>query len=289
MRTIIPYANLEKDSWAEDFTPPAEIRQNYMYVQCVGHYRALPGYGVYDRSDLQSYLLLYTSHGCGRVRFRGKELALPPGYATLIDCREPHSYYCEKEEAWDFRWIHFAGDPLLGYLTDFFQHWGIAPNPLGTAFFQELYGTLKKGDPASYITCSSDLMKLCSDLLLFTLQSNTSPGSRISPVVSSAIKLLEAEFREDIDLTYVCQKLSVSKFYFLRTFKEQTGFTPNEYLITLRLNHAKSLLRSTLLTIEEIALECGFTTSTYFIQVFKKKENVTPLHYRKYFSQNVPD
>ncbi len=285
MRTTIPYTYLHTDSWAEDFTPSQEQRQKHMFIQCMGHYRSLPGYGVYDRSKLKSFLLLYTSHGTGIVKYMGREVALPPGYATLIDCSLPHSYYCAPDEKWDFRWIHFSGSCIDGYLSDYMAHWGIAPNPEGTAFFQSIYELVKSGRQTSYITSSTKLITLCSDMLVNVLENSEIGQKGLSPIIVNAIQIFEEEFPSDLNLTSVCEKLSVSKFYFLRTFKEQTGFTPNDYLITVRLNHAKSLLRSTTLSIEDIALDCGFSTSTYFIQVFKKREAVTPLHYRRFFLQ----
>ncbi|MCR5583989.1 MAG: AraC family transcriptional regulator [Lachnospiraceae bacterium] len=289
MRTIIPYSNLKKGSWAEDFTPSKEVRQKNMFVQCMGHYKALPGYGVFDRSHLNSFLLLYTISGTGCVSYMGKEIILHPGCATLIDCTLPHSYYCSPDDIWEFRWIHFSGACIDGYVSDFLANWGEAPLTTGTRFFKEVYDLAACNDPISFIECSTMLMDLCSKMLIHVIRNNEASSKPISPVVSSAIEIFEEEFQSDLDLSVICARLSVSKFYFLRTFKQQTGFTPNDYLITVRLNHAKSLLRSTSMTIEDIALECGFSTASYFIRVFKKHEAVTPLHYRKYFLQSLAE
>ncbi len=289
MRTIIPYSNLKKDSWAEDFTPSKEVRQKNMFVQCMGHYRALPGYGVFDRSRLKSFLLLYTTHGEGCIRYLDKEIVLKPGSATLIDCMLPHSYFCSPDCIWEFRWIHFSGACIDGYISDFLNNWGEAPLTAGTRFFKEVYDLAARNDPISFIECSTMLMDLCSKMLIHVIGNNEASSKPLSPVVSSAIQIIEEEFKSDLDLSGVCERLSVSKFYFLRTFRQQTGFTPNDYLITVRLNHAKSLLRSTSMTIEDIALECGFSTASYFIRVFKKHEAVTPLHYRKYFLQSLAE
>lgn len=287
MRTTIPYTYLQKDSWAEDFTPSGDLRQKNMFIQCMGHYKSMPGYGVFDRSRLKSYLLLYTSHGTGIVKYLGRETVLSPGNATVIDCTLPHSYYCSADDIWEFRWIHFSGACIDGYLADFMDNWGTAPLSEGTAFFMKMYDLMHSNRQTAFISCSTGLISVCSEMLIHLIQNNETASNRTSPVVVSAIELFEEEFQSDLDLSYICDRLSVSKFYFLRIFKQQTGFTPNDYLITVRLNHAKSLLRSTSLTIEDIALECGFSTSTYFIQVFKKRETMTPLHYRKYFLQTT--
>ncbi len=286
MRTIIPYSNLKKDSWAEDFTPSRELKQNYMFIQCMGHYKAVPGYGVFDRSRLKSCLLLYTSHGTGIVKYLGKEIVLSPNMATLIDCTLPHSYYCSPDDNWEFRWIHFSGACIDGYLADYMANWGAVPLEGGSELVREIYARMHENRQTSFIACSTKLISLCSDMLIRIIRTNDAAAKPVSPMVVSAMDIFEEEFQSDIDLASVCRRLSVSKFYFLRTFKQQTGFTPNDYLITVRLNHAKSLLRSTSLTIEAVALESGFSTGTYFIRVFKKHEAMTPLHYRKYFLQS---
>ncbi len=289
MKTIIPYSTLEKGSWAEDFTPSKEVRQKNMFVQCLGHYKALPGYGVFDRSRLKSFLLLYTINGEGCVNYMGKEITLLPGFATLLDCTLPHSYYCPPDKIWEFKWIHFSGACVDGYLSDFSESWGEVPFTSGEQFFTDIYDLASGNDPISFIECSTKLITLCSKMLVHVIKNNDASSKPVSPMVSNAIEIFEEEFQSDLDLTAICNRLSVSKFYFLRTFKQQTGFTPNDYLITVRLNHAKSLLRSTSMSIEDVAFECGFSTGAYFIQVFKKHESVTPLHYRKYFLQSLSE
>ena len=49
----------------------------------------------------------------------------------------------------------------------------------------------------------------------------------------------------------------------------------------MRLSRAKSLLRFSDSSVEEIAADCGFADAGYFIKVFKKAENMTPLEYRR--------
>ena len=282
MRTIIPYLNLSENSWAEDFTTAPDIRRKYAHIQCIGHYVAKPGYGVYDRSDLNSILLLYTVEGCGIIRYLRREVRLPKGYATLIDCRSLHSYYCTCEDIWDFRWLHFDGSPIIGYVEDHMENWGISPLPEGEELFKDIYRDAKRNDRIGYVNCSTGIITACSKLLTGVISEDNDSFRSTLPVIGHAIEYYEEHYAENISLDSLCKRLNISKFYFSRKFKEQTGYSPCDYLTAVRINNAKSLLRSTNLSVEDIALRCGFSSATYFIRSFRKKENITPLGYRKY-------
>ncbi|MEA5010461.1 MAG: helix-turn-helix transcriptional regulator [Angelakisella sp.] len=72
-----------------------------------------------------------------------------------------------------------------------------------------------------------------------------------------------------------------SKFYFLRRFKQQTGITPYEYIITYRLNKSKELLMQSDYSIEAISGLVGFESVSNFIKHFKRYEDTTPTKFRK--------
>ncbi len=289
MKTIVPHSTLWQGSWAEDLTPSQEIRQKFMYVQCMGHYCAGPHYGVIDRSGLRSYLLLYTNRGEGVVEYRGQRVSVPAHCSVLLDCDAPHSYYTSEDHEWDLYWIHFHGTCIDGYLGSILENWNVNTTDLPADFFHRIYGYCHR-EPTltSYIQCSTELIGLCSQFLLsLRREKEASPVVR-TPLVRGAMAYMEEHVTEAISLDALCRHLNVSKFYLAHSFKEQTGFGPAEYLITLRLTKAKSLLRSTTLPVAQIAERCGFNGSSYFIQAFRKREGMTPLAYRKYFLHPEP-
>ncbi|WP_366250085.1 helix-turn-helix domain-containing protein [Thomasclavelia ramosa] len=57
--------------------------------------------------------------------------------------------------------------------------------------------------------------------------------------------------------------------------------TINEYIILSRISYAKGLLKNTDLTVQEITFEVGMNNVSHFINLFKARENLTPLAYRK--------
>jgi transcriptional regulator GlxA family with amidase domain len=105
----------------------------------------------------------------------------------------------------------------------------------------------------------------------------------MSPVIQAAVTYMEENCTRDVTLDELCAAMNISKYYFSHCFRRQTGSSPHEYLIGIRITRAKSLLRSTGYTVAEIAELTGFGDSSYFVQCFRAREGVTPLRYRNYF------
>ena len=79
------------------------------------------------------------------------------------------------------------------------------------------------------------------------------------------------------------EQIPFSKNHFRRIFEQETGCPPKEYLTRLRISHAKELLRSTTLRINEICFLCGFSDPFYFSRIFRKYTGESPKDWRKTF------
>ena len=73
--------------------------------------------------------------------------------------------------------------------------------------------------------------------------------------------------------------MSVS--WFIRNFKEYTGTTPTQYILSLRISNAQSLLESTSYNVTEIANIVGYDNPLYFSRLFKKQCGVSPSEFRR--------
>ena len=73
----------------------------------------------------------------------------------------------------------------------------------------------------------------------------------------------------------------MSSSHFSRVFKQQTGFSPYDYILISRLNRAKYLLQVTDMTVASIAYEIGFNSESNFIYFFTENEGISPGKFRK--------
>ena len=86
---------------------------------------------------------------------------------------------------------------------------------------------------------------------------------------------------ERISLEDLAGRFYINKFYLTRIFREQFGVSINAYLLSLRITHAKQLLRFTDFSIEKIGIQCGMKDANYFSRMFKKVEGISPGEYRR--------
>lgn len=74
---------------------------------------------------------------------------------------------------------------------------------------------------------------------------------------------------------------SMSKYHFLRVFKQIVGETPLAYRNRIRIEHAKELLKNGYLSISEISQELGFSSPSFFSDAFKSAVGLSPVQYKK--------
>ena len=89
---------------------------------------------------------------------------------------------------------------------------------------------------------------------------------------------IDTQYNNKIDLEMISLQACLSKYHFHRLFKECYGKTPLEYLTYVRLRNAKILLSKNM-TVQEVCYAVGFSSSSSFIKLFKRKMKMTPSHY----------
>ena len=98
---------------------------------------------------------------------------------------------------------------------------------------------------------------------------------------------LEKHYGEKFSLEDLARDICFSRSYTSRIFRQQTGGSIHEYLLTRRLKRSCDLLRTSEMSVEAIAEKVGFQEATYFITCFKKMMRQTPLQYRKQAQQRI--
>lgn len=84
-------------------------------------------------------------------------------------------------------------------------------------------------------------------------------------------------------LAGMAEQCGIQRTQLNKVFQKLTGSTPMEYLFRIRMERAKTMLRETDVKIIDIAFECGYGTSQYFANAFKRTIGITPTEYRNYF------
>lgn len=94
------------------------------------------------------------------------------------------------------------------------------------------------------------------------------------------IGYIKANLNEKISIDSLSSKACMSKATFYRLFKRELGISPNDYILSEKMNRAKELLSRPGNKVAAISYELGFTDSNYFIRAFKKAVGITPGAYQ---------
>jgi len=100
--------------------------------------------------------------------------------------------------------------------------------------------------------------------------------------IQIATRYISEHYDEEITLSNAAAMAFMEETYFSKKFKQLTGFGFKEFLITTRINAAEKLLQTTDMSVSEIAEACGFSSSNYFGNVFKRVMGVSPANYHKH-------
>lgn len=97
----------------------------------------------------------------------------------------------------------------------------------------------------------------------------------------NAKRFISDNFDKKITLSDIASHSGLSSSHLHKVFKELYGISPNDFLIMKRIAFAKSLLLNNLISIDEVAVKCGFSSRAYFDVTFKKITGITPANFRK--------
>lgn len=149
-----------------------------------------------------------------------------------------------------------------------------APELMGNSAFRRLLNGQGYEDGESWV---ADVIRTVEDILDHRAASQRNMGIWL---VERINQYIEQHFAEDITLAALADEVHYSPSYLSRFYKTHTGKNLMAAISGVRIAHAKTLLTKTNLKISDIAAQCGFCSTKYFNQVFKRMTDVSAVQYR---------
>lgn len=245
----------------------------------------------YMRPD--TYQIHYHDHfeleivvdGHGYQIFNGQKFELNKGDLFILRPLDLHQYFSDgitirnvkiKESAmqkWVLKRLYSLRNPIVFHLTD--EQFNLFIN-----LFDLLGNELKKQSPQNLETVS-----LLSELI-YTYFFRLDKSNDVNYDNQSVEKIMyflqqDNRFTQKVKLQEIADYIGYSKFYTSTIFHKVYGITIQQYISNLRIEYAKKMISKTDLSMTEIALECGFSSSSNFYLQFTKIVGDSPLQYKK--------
>ena len=229
-----------------------------------------------NRRNSPLCLFEYILEGEGEIFIDGEWRHAAAGDFYILPSGIDHIYRSSEQNPWKKLWINYYSDYMENFLAAYGIRGGVYHSESVQGYFEELINLTKTGggEAETAFRVADRLHKIIRIAAMLNKNAvDDEYGMR---------RLLSTYVHKKLNLDELAEGLHMSKSNMIRIFKKRYGVTPYEYLIELRMETAKILLRDTKLTIREISDKLVFFDEHYFSSIFLKKTGLRPGVYRKY-------
>ncbi|MFH1138325.1 MAG: AraC family transcriptional regulator [Pseudomonadota bacterium] len=262
--------------WTPEELPGVELLSAYFLKQNFNrHFHRRYAFGVIESGALGFHYL-------------GRSHVAAAGEINLVVPGEVHDGRAAAKSGWRYRMFYLEPGILTraaGEITDkdsgppFFRK-GVIVDPQEARRLHSLHASLEKGTP-SLLEIESELLLTLTGLISRHSENRPRPrpvGLERGPV-DKARAIIEDRYSENISLSDLAREAGLSRFHFLRAFKDRLGLPPHAYQTIIRVGRARELIRRGQ-SIADAAALSGFADQSHLNRHFKRTHGITPGQYR---------
>lgn len=230
----------------------------------------------------RDYQILYIASGTAHFIIEGTEHILKEGSLILYKPHENQEYHYYQDERPEVYWMHFYGQNIASWLEEKKLCRPVMHVRLQTEYL-ELFDSIIRElmlKQEGYMELATLKGKALLVLLSRGLKSRGPEVYIRNEKIEEMIERINKEYQNEMCIDSMAKECGLSTCWFIKNFKEYTGFTPAQYVTKVRLSRARELLRSNVYNVSEIAALCGYDNPLYFSRLFKLHFGVSPKNYR---------
>lgn len=270
---------------------PSIVERKGLHVLFAGESQTKPnhklGPKLYDH-----YLLHHIIDGYGTFTTESRTYALGPGDAFLITPNQLVSYVSDPIKPWCYRWVAFKGGEAealtmrAGFnLNENVIHTADASIPEQALL--RMYESFMNREPACDLIACGSLYLLMAHYANHHQDRRTAENTALKPeneaqhIVRQMIHMMNNQYAHPFTMEQMADNLGYSRAYLSRLFKQVTDVSPVTFLLKLRIDKGRQLLRERPdLSVEQIASSVGLTDPLYFSRQFRRFYQQSPTQYR---------
>ena len=268
-----------------------------LYATCAGHSATKPGdefpsrahpdeyYFMWDNGRvLHEWQIILVESGGGTVEFRRRKFPVRKGSLIVLPPGCWHRYRPNADTGWTTLWIGFGGDladRLIG---------GAGFNPRGDvrdvpascrfhALLADLVSDILESTRVGVYSAAARIPAVVAALM--DGGDAEEPGSAASDMIHRAQEYMLGHCGETIDFEVLAVSLGMTYRSFRYMFAKETGTSPLQYQLNVKLVRTKNLLKSSDMPIAEIAETLGFNSTWYFSHFFQHRTRMSPAAFRR--------
>lgn len=226
--------------------------------------------------------LFYILDGEIEIITKNQPFIAKKGDMVLIPAGVKHDFHLTPLNYAKKCWFHF--DLSIGS-NSFFENIiipykiSVGENTFVKGLFDSILSCAQSSLPQDKLTVCSGIISLVS----FYLKNCdfTQKTTKFNDEIDLAIAFIKKKYKQNVSLGDIARQANLSPNYFVRKFKERTGFAPLQFVCIMKMERAKYLIEQTEDSISSIMEELGFYDASYFSKLFKKYCGYSPKKFRE--------
>ena len=249
-----------------------------------GYEHCLPRHS-YGPSARRNYVIHVVIDGKGIMDYGGKRWTIRKGEMFILFPGEVTTYYADREDPWYYCWFGFQGSSARKIVESI----GFTAQTPVLSFAHGDRVEKRIKDMLSSVSLTLDgqlhrnaeMLEILSEMIRGRAeQGGSDSGLTAFSYSEYAVRYINNHFSEKIKIQELARHIGISRSYLVKLVRQETGMSPQEYLITVRMRRAADLLSRSNDPIFAIASECGYDDALAFSRVFKSKFGQNPSDYR---------
>ncbi len=180
-------------------------------------------------------------------------------------------------------WIHFLGFGAQKTLEqchlDEARFYKVKDVNALEEIFLKILSEVQSTSEYKIVKCNAYLLDLLSEIARL-IENGPHYDKQLNERLAPALKVINTQYRKNLNIEELASLCYMSKYHFIRAFKDYTGCTPYSYLTNVRINVAKDLLRNSNIKIGNISDAVGIPDQLYFSKLFKRHTGKSPNEFR---------
>jgi len=258
-----------------------------LHIRYLGWYPNARRHRIERSRGLNECILIFCTKGKGWTEIDGCRFIVAAGEVLFIPANKPHAYGADNDDPWSIHWAHFAGTASASYASLLPAHEYVLAIPSADAkeirrMFRESYRLASTGLTERTVLLISHIQRYMLGLLFFQTGRSLGRGPRtIAHDLTKSIEFMRANVARSLTLQELSRHAGLSPTRYSVLFREQTGSSPVDHHIRLRMQAACHYLDTTALSVKELASRLGYDDPYYFSRIFQKILGSSPLAYRR--------
>ena len=250
------------------------------YLYELGTNKCVPLYS-YEHLVRNRIIIHFVINGRGIIRLNDKQYEVGPHQIFLIPDSIRTFYQADVDDPWEYIWFHIGGPKIPLILKEA----GLTPDnpvyiPTGHAEeIEDLARDILKNYTRQYY-CVGTLYKICDYMIENAPLKKEAAIDSSLVYVKNVISYIQLKYSEAIKIEDIAFALGLNRSYLTRLFKEATGYSLQDYLLTYRMKMAAKMLSENVLSVSEIAQNVGYVDTFTFSKAFKRHFGTSPSQYR---------